>query len=164
MYYLLIMFLIFFQVTLIPQLMSNTIIMDSVLVGIISISVIRGGQEALPLAFVAGMLLSVFSTIHFGFLPLMYVVSAFGSSLLSYDVFRRNISFVILWGGLWCLLFEILVLFAYMLSGIDLNPVHYFLQVVLSRTIINAGLLILCLPLCKWIEHAFYQQQDTIGA
>lgn len=131
------------QLTLLPFLGSWFFQADIVLACIIIWSILRGGREVLLLGFIAGLLLSHFSLLHFGFLPLFYVLIAYLSSLITVDMLQGHWVVVGALALMMTALFEILVGLSLAFAGYPLDLSRYAMHVMLPRifwsTLLSSG-------------------------
>jgi rod shape-determining protein MreD len=143
------------QVTFVPLLFVGQAALDLVLVGIILWSILRKGQEALVMAFVCGLLLGQFSILHFGFLPLFYVLIAYLASLGPLDVLRGNWLLTGLFGMGLATLFELLIVLSLFFTGRQIELPAYLWHVVVVRVFLNTALMMLLFPLGRYLARNF---------
>lgn len=152
--------LCFLQLTLIPETWIGQAGINIVLSYIISISMWRGGKEAIALAFWGGFLLSLFSFLHFGFLPLFYVLIAFFSSLSTGDIFKNSILMMASFGFMWTMLFEILIVISLLFAGYPIDLPQYSLHIILIRSLLNTGIILISLTLLNKIGYILIPDKD----
>jgi len=149
--------LVFLQMTLVPAAFGGQAPLDILLVSLIIWSVLTEGKGAIGLAFIGGLLLSHFSTLHFGFLPLFYVLLTYLASLVQLESGRANLLITTAVGGTLFLVFELLLILSYTFSGYPWGGEMYLRQVVLVRVLANTGLLLILFPLYQklvgWLSH-----------
>lgn len=150
----------FFQLTLVPYLFEAMQGVNIVLAFIIAWSMLRAGREAIGLAFLGGLILSLFSNIHFGFLPLFFVLVAFSSSMSMGETFNNNYFFVGLFGLLWCLLFELMVMLSYLFASHPVELGSYITHVMLRNSLINTAIILLFTPLFRRYESMFVRPKE----
>ncbi|OIP95607.1 hypothetical protein AUK40_05895 [Candidatus Wirthbacteria bacterium CG2_30_54_11] len=154
--------LCFLQITFVPQVAGPAIVIDLVAVFILTWSMIRGGNEALLLGFICGLILSPFSTLHFGFLPLFYTLIAFGSSLVTADHMQQLPWVRIAWAGVWCFVLELMLYLTYVFSGYPATIGGYGLHTALPRMLINTGAITIITPVCMLLRDTL-SHQTVIG-
>ncbi len=152
------LFFCFLQITFVPQVIGSGIVIDLVAVFILTWSMLRGGNEALLLGFICGLVLSPYSTLHFGFLPLFYTILAFGSSLVTAEHMQQIPWVRVAWSGVWCFVLELMLFLTYFFSGYPVSISGYVLHTALPRSLINTGAVALFTPVCVLLRDRLIHQ------
>lgn len=151
------------QITLVPTVFGGLPMLDLVITFVVGWSVLRDGKEAMLLAFVGGLIVSQFSTTHFGFLPLFFVLIAYLSSLLAADRYDRHPALLAIYGILLMSLYELLIWLSALFSGLSWSTGTYFFQFALVRILANTGMLLIIFPLLRRLVGFLYQPKIGIS-
>ena len=135
------------QASLLPALGLDRARPELVVTAVVVWAVLRGAREALPWAFMGGLLLDLFSQGPFGTAALALVVVAFCSSVGEASVFRTNFllpTVIVFWAGV---LYGVLYLF---LLRTHQFPVDW-LGTLRHSVVPSALLSTVCAPPVYWL-------------
>jgi rod shape-determining protein MreD len=128
------------QASLLPSLGLATVRPDIVLQCVVIWAVLRGVREALPWAFVGGLLLDLFSAGPFGTAALAMVLVAFCSSAGQFSVFRSNFLLPVLIVFPASLLYGVVFLFLLRTHQLPVDWIGALQQTVMPNAIVNTAL------------------------
>jgi len=152
--------LTFLQITLIPGLSRDGVFVDLVVPYLIAVAIVRQGREGLLMAFVLGLVISHYSGIHFGFLPLFYVVIAFLSSLVHHERDNANLPLTLSAACGLMVLFEIFVLMSFLFSGFITWQKDYIITLLLPRLFFNLLVFVLFFPLLRKLAARLFPERQ----
>ncbi|MDI3311411.1 MAG: rod shape-determining protein MreD [Thermoanaerobacterium sp.] len=135
--YLLIIFAIVLQTTLMKYIAILGVKPDALLILVISFSLLNGTGESITLSLFGGILVDVLFNNAIGFVTISLLIVAYLTGVLSKNVFKEStfVAFVFVFLG--TILYNLIMIFSMLLMKYDLNP-PYLLNVVIVQSVYNS--------------------------